>query len=104
MRAPEGGPARGSGPGSKVRGFISGPGFKVRGFVSGPGFKVRGFVSGRLRPIFPAPGPSWGRPHRSASMDSSKEDSGRTRAPALSRFFRLVVTWEFRVPSQDLLL
>ena len=81
MRAPEGGPARGSGPGSKVRGFISGPGFKVRGFVSGPGFKVRGFVSGRLRPIFPAPGPSWGRPHRSASMDSSKEDSGRTRAP-----------------------
>ena len=70
MRAPEGGPARGSGPGSKVRGFIS-----------GPGFKVRGFVSGRLRPIFPAPGPSWGRPHRSASMDSSKEDSGRTRAP-----------------------
>ena len=91
-------------------GGVRGPGSAAPHAARGPGFMVRGFVSGCLWPIFLTQGPSCGRPPRSANMDSSRRIPGghvdwRVLASfALSRFFRLVVTCEFRVPYQDLLL
>ena len=75
---------RGRGESSGVRS----PGRTAPHAARGPGFMVRGFVSGCLWPIFLTQGPSWGRPHRSANMDSSKEDSGRTRGLARPLLFR----------------
>ena len=71
-------------PGREQR--VRGPGGRLCTWhvARGPSLWWGDSFPGRLWPIILTQRPSWWRPHQSANMDSSQEDSGRTRGRASS--------------------